>query len=269
MTSPFRPLARFPLTAFASLACGFGWIFTVAHALGADLTPNQFPLGPIIAAAIVAAGLGRSGLREWGRRLSRLRASPGWYLFALLAPVVIVVGAVFVNAAFGAPLPTAAQLRGWTDHGPEFLGILVAIGIGEEAGWTAFATPLLLARHRFLQAWLVLGAVRSLWHLPLMLQGDLSWTLGIGGNFAFQLLLLWMYRRTGVWFLAALWHAALNTVGGSFLFRLVAGDDQARLGLLMVAGYWLVVLGVLVLDRRRLGLAPGELASEPPAEVVG
>ena len=253
-------LMRYPLTAYTILACAIAWMFMIAQALGAGIEAGQFPLGPIIAAALVSASLGRPGLRQWGRRLATLRAAPGWYAIAIAAPIAILVAAVLANAAFGAPLPTAAQLGAGPALGGEFLGVLIAIGIGEEAGWTAFAAPLLLDRHRFVRAWLVLGGIRSLWHLPLMLQGDLSWTLGIGGNFAFQLLVLWLYRRTGVWFLAALWHAALNTVGGSFLFQMVEGADQGRLGLLMVAGYWLAAIAVLWLDRRRLGLSPAAAA---------
>jgi membrane protease YdiL (CAAX protease family) len=232
----------------------------IVHAMGAGIEVGQFPLGPILAAAIVSAGLGRSGLRQWGRRLRTLRSAPGWYAIAVLAPIAILAAAVVANSALGAPLPTAPQLSQWTGLGGTFLGMLIAIGIGEEAGWTAFAAPLLLERHRFVPAWLILASVRSLWHLPLMLQGDLSWALGIAGNFAFQFLVLWLYRRTGVWFLAALWHATLNTVGGSFVFQMVEGVDQERLGLLMVAGYWLAAIAVLVFDRRSL-----DLRSEPPS----
>jgi membrane protease YdiL (CAAX protease family) len=224
-------------------------MFIIAAALRGGDASGQFPLGPIIAAAIVAAGLGRAGLRQWGRRLATLRAAPRWYLVAFLAPVAILVAAVLANSAFGAPLPTADQLAGWTALGPTFVGMLIGIGIGEEAGWTAFAAPILLERHGLIKAWLVLAAIRTIWHLPLLIQGDLSLTLGIGGNFAFQFLVLWLFQRTDVWFLAAIWHAVLNTVGGNFVFRMVDGPDQARLGTLMVAGYWLLVIAVLALDR--------------------
>ena len=53
-----------------------------------------------------------------------------------------------------------------------FVVNLVLIGIGEEAGWTAFAAPLLLRRHGLLGAWAILAALRILWHLPLMLTGS-------------------------------------------------------------------------------------------------
>jgi membrane protease YdiL (CAAX protease family) len=245
-------LIRFPFATFTVLACGFAWIFQIAEALGGPPGQGQFPLGPIIAALLVAAGRGRSGLREWWRHLSTFRTAPGWYLLALLGPVVIVGAAVLVNALFGAPLPSADQLRGVTTLGPTFLVMVIAVGIGEEAGWTAFAAPWLLERRRFITAWLTLATVRTIWHLPLMLNGDLSLTLGIGGNFAFQFLLLWLFQRTRVWWLAAVWHGTLNTVGGQFLFRMVEGADQDRLGLLMVAGYAIAAVAVGVIDRRRL-----------------
>jgi len=252
MAEYHRVTLRSPLLLFTVLACVFGWVFVIAQALGAKVEAGQLPLGPIVAAAIVSAAMGGGRLREWGRRLVTLRTSPGWYLFAFLAPVIILVAAVLVNAAFGAPLPSRAQLSGWTAQVPTFLVFLLLIGVGEEAGWTAFAAPLLLERHRLLRAWLILATMRTVWHIPLMLQGDLSLTMGIGGNFAFQFLVLWVYRRTGVWLLAAIWHATLNTVGGQFLFHMVSGPDRDRLGLLMVAGYVLLAVAVWVLDRRRL-----------------
>lgn len=250
MTDSRRLIARSPLLLFTVLACVFGWIFVIAKALGATLDAGQLPLGPIIAASIVSAAMGGARLRQWGRRLITLRTSPGWYLFAFLAPVVILVAAVLVNSAFGAPLPTRVQLSGWTSLVPTFFVILLLIGVGEEAGWTAFAAPLLLERHRVVRAWLILASMRTVWHIPLMLQGDLDLTMGIVGNFAFQFLVIWLYRRSGVWLLAAIWHATLNTVGGQFLFRMVDGADQDRLGVIMVAGYVLLAVAVWGLDRR-------------------
>ncbi|MEO8452830.1 MAG: CPBP family intramembrane glutamic endopeptidase [Gemmatimonadota bacterium] len=237
------------MTVFAVLACLFAWSFTLAHAAGLPVESGQFPLGPIIAAAAVSAALGRSGLREWGGRLARLRTSPGWYLFAFLAPIVIITASVLINARFGTPLPTAAQLAAWPDLGGAWLGILIAIGIGEEAGWTAFAAPRLLSQGGMVRAWLILATIRTIWHLPLMLSGELTLALGIGGNFAFQFIVLWLYRRTGVWFLAAIWHTTLNVVSGQFLFRMVSGADQQRLGLIMVAGYILVAIVLAAVGR--------------------
>ena len=208
------------------------------------------PLGPIIGAAIVAACLGRSEFKQWGRRLVAVRAGIGWYALALLAPVVIVTGAALFNYALGAALPTPSQLAIWTELPGTFVFFLIFVGIGEEAGWTAFAAPLLLQRKTFCQAWLILSAIRVLWHVPLMLSGDLPWVLGIGGNIAFQFLVLWLFQRTERWFLAAIWHAALNTAGGTFFFRLVQGKDEARLAVLMAVGYAVAAIAVFLFNRR-------------------
>lgn len=261
-----RPIRAYPLTAFIIFACLFGWVFFIAGALGADVTPDGMPLGPLLAAAIVAASLGRAELKAWGRRLVTFRAGLGWYALAILAPIAIISTAVLVNTALGAPLPTSAQLAIWVDIPGNFLTFLILVGIGEEAGWMAFVAVLLLRRHAFLTAWLVLAAMRVFWHLPLMLNGDLSWTLGVGGNIAFQFLLLWLFLRTKQqWFPAAVWHATLNTFGGKFFFQMVQGEDQARLGLLMTAGYILVAALVFLFDHRALNPIPEqpEIASEP------
>lgn len=258
---PHSRLATGPaLIVFTLLACLIGWVFIFAKAAGADIDPGLLPLGPGVAALIVSAILGRAHLKAWGRRLITLRAAPGWYVVAILAPVAILVLAVIVNAAFGAPLPTRDQLAGWTALLPVFVSILIFIGIGEEIGWTAFAAPL-LAGHSLVRAWLVLAAMRTVWHIPLMLQGDLDLVHGLAGNFAFQFLVLWLFRRTEVWLLAGLWHATLNTVGGQWLFRMVSGADQERLGLLMVSGY--VILALVV------GLRERVLRTDPPTGAAG
>jgi membrane protease YdiL (CAAX protease family) len=159
------PIRRYPLTTFAVLACVFGWIFQILAIVRGSGAAGLLPLGPVIAAAIVSACLGREGLAEWWQRLKTVRAAPRWYLLAFLAPIGLMVAAVLLNTALGAPAPTRAQLSGWTSLPGEFIGILIVIGIGEEAGWTAFASPRLLARHRFLVAFVIIAAMRVFWHL--------------------------------------------------------------------------------------------------------
>ena len=254
------------IPAFAVLACLFGWSLYIAAALGADLEPGAMPLGPFVATAIVAATLGRATLTEWGRQLARFRTSLAWYAMAMVAPVVIMGAAVLVNHLLGAPLPTREQLGGWTSLPAEFLGILILIGIGEEAGWTGFAAPRLLQRHSFLAAWAILATIRVIWHVPLMVGGELPWVLGIVGNAAFQFLLLWAFRRSGgVWFLAALWHALLNTVGGAFFFQMVEGADRDRLGVLMAGAYVLAAVGAYVMGGAMHRSRAGELGERPDA----
>ena len=254
-----------PLAFFVILACLLGWMPYLGSALGVagiaaalenNGSPANWPFGPLVAAVTVSAFLGRAGLKDLWRRLTTFRAAPGWYILAFVAPVVIVSVAVLANSALGAPLPTASQLSTWTDLPSLFVVYLIAVGIGEEVGWTAFAAPLVLRRHPFITAWLILAAIRVFWHLPLMMTGQLSWTLGIVGNIAFQFLLLWLFRRSGgVWLLAAIWHAMFNATSGGFFFHMVQGPDQARLGLLFTAAYVLMAAAVYLFDRRNLDSA--------------
>ncbi|HZJ03856.1 MAG TPA: CPBP family intramembrane glutamic endopeptidase [Nocardioidaceae bacterium] len=169
----------------------------------------------------------------------------------MLAPIALHILIVVVNHWLGAPLPTSRQLANWWQVPPIFVVLLVLIGIGEEAGWTAFAAPILLRRHSMLVAWALASAMRILWHLPVMLSGDLPWVLGIVGNAAFTMVtLLLLVASGGGWSLAAVWHAMLNAAGNSFLFTMVSGSDATRLSLLMTAEYT-VVAAVAYAVRRR------------------
>jgi len=267
MSAVTRLVRRHPLTAFAVLACVFGWSIFGAAALGLGSDPSNLPLGPVFAALVVTAIQGRTALRAWGRRLVGLAASPWLYVLALLAPAVVHLANVGINSLFGAPLPTAAQWAAWPQIVVGFAAMLVMVGIGEEGGWSAFAAPALLERHGLLAAWGILSAIRIAWHLPLMLSGELPWVTGLLGNAGFQLVLLVLFSLPGSrWSLAAVWHASLNAFGGGFFFAMVTGADQARLGLLLGLAY--ALLGGLAyvgwrLAGRRLAGAQGGTVSLP------
>jgi membrane protease YdiL (CAAX protease family) len=177
---------------------------------------------------------------------------------AVFAPIVMVVAAVTVNTMLGAPAPTGSQLAGWTELPFVFLGMLLFVGLGEEIGWTAFAAPRALNGRHFLVAAAILIGVRSLWHLPVLMTGELQWVMVVG-MVAFQILILWMYRRSGGrWFPAALFHAVFNTVGGPFFFGMVEGPDLARLATIFSIGYALLAIAVLLGDRRLVSASPTE-----------
>ena len=239
--NPVLIARKYPLVSFFLLACLFGWSFYIVDFLTGGSGAENLPLGPIIATLIVVSCQGRAELRSWGRSLRDWRAAPRWYLLALLAPIALTVLIVLVNNAFGAPLPTSDQLADWPQVPVTFLTMLVAVGIGEEAGWMAFAAPILLRRHSLLFAWVLASAMRVLWHLPLMIGGDLSWVLGTVGNAGFTMVALLLVRVTdGRWTLVAVWHASLNAASGMFVFKMVTGADNDRLGYLMAGAYAVV-----------------------------
>jgi membrane protease YdiL (CAAX protease family) len=249
---------RYPLLVFFVLACLFGWAIWIGVYLTGGSGGGNLPLAPLVAALIVVPCQGRDELRVWARRLRSWRVAPRWYLLAVLAPITLHVLIVLANHGLGAPLPTSDQLGGWPQVPINFVVLLVLIGIGEEAGWTAFAAPILLRRHSMLVAWALASAMRILWHLPLMISGDLSWVLGIAGNAAFTMVTLQLLVvREGGWPLAAVWHAALNAAGGSFLFTMVSGADARRLDLLMAGEYTVIAALAYVAGRRRRSTLTG------------
>src|SRR3954449_5093161 len=107
----------------------------------------------------------------------------------------------------------------WPQVPLDFLVMLVLVGIGEEAGWTAFAVPILLRRHSLLLAWILAAGIRIFWHLPMMLTGSLSWTLGLLGNAAFTMVtLLVLMASGGRWALGAGWPRPPNRGAGPLAF---------------------------------------------------
>ena len=251
--TPVRMVRRHPLASYLLLACLFGWAPYAITFLAGGSGAENLPLGPVLATVVVVSCQGREELRTWGRRIRSWRAGPGWYALALLAPLALQVLIVLVNHGFGAPLPTSGQLADWPEVPLTFLVMLVFVGIGEEAGWTAFAAPILLRRHGLLTAWAVAAVIRIFWHLPLMVTGHLGWVLGTVGNAAFTLVTLQLLiAAKGRWSLVAVLHASLNAVGGLFFFTMVSGADRDRLGYLLAGVYALVALVVHVAGGRRL-----------------
>ena len=259
MTTPAQLVRRHPISAFALLACIFGWLPYELAAVGLASNPENLPLGPVAAALVVTSCQGRAALFAWGRSLRRWAASPWLYALAVGAPALLQVAIVLVNHQLGAPLPTAAQLGDWPEVPVTFLAMLVLVGLGEEAGWTAFAAPVLLRRFGFLGAFGVLASFRIFWHLPLMLTGDMPPVVGILGNAGFQLVvLLLVAHRRGSWTLAAVWHSVLNAFGNAFFFSMVVGADRDRLNVLLGLEYALVAvvaLAILASVARRSGVS--------------
>ncbi len=272
MTTPAQLVRRHPISAFAVLACFFGWLPYELAAVGVGSNPENFPLGPVIAALVVTSCQGREALFAWGRSLRRWAASPWLYALAFVAPALLQVAIVLVNHSLGAPLPTAAQLGAWPEVPVTFLAMLVLVGLGEEAGWTAFAAPVLLRRFGLLGAFGVLAPLRIFWHLPLIVTGDMPLVVGILGNAGFQLVVLVMLQhRRGSWTLAAVWHAVLNAFGNAFFFSMVAGDDRDRLNLLLGLEYALVglaALGLMHLAGRRQDPPRHDLEVDEPDRVL-
>lgn len=225
--------------------------------------------GPTLAALIVVAVVwGRRGLGRLLRRALIWRVSPGWYLFVLFWPPLLVPAGGAIVSLFGGATPDYAAppvLELYplppeiTDVGPWPLlpfiflqNVLIGSAMGEEIGWRGFALPRLQARMGALAASVVLGIIWGFWHLPLYLTPGhplsdvfLGWTLlAIVGD---AILFTWVFNHTrGSLLLALLFHASIATAG---LF--VATVERAVVVELVLR--W-VLVGVVVVVGRRLGV---------------
>ena len=185
------------------------------------------PQGPMFAAMImIALTMGRLGWREYWKRLTNWRA--GWWY--LIGPLVILgySGIAFViNVLSGA---TLIEPPHWISMGV-FMQLLFFGGQWEEPGWTGYALPKLeerFAKHPngALIAALVLGVFRALWHLPLFLGGKLYWFDIFVFSFAVQIIIAWLYHRSGRSVPAVMLFHFVSNLMGVILSPVFVGAEQ-------------------------------------------
>jgi len=134
-----------------------------------------------------------------------------WFLPVLfLYPLVMVISYLVMRLAkFPLPVPEIP----WHLALP-FLLLFFVAGIGEEIGWTAYATDPMLKRWGGLITSLVLGGFWALFHLiPDIQNGQAAdWIfLHLLSTVAFRIIIIWVYCNTGgSVFTAILFHAMNN-----------------------------------------------------------
>jgi membrane protease YdiL (CAAX protease family) len=96
-----------------------------------------------------------------------------------------------------------------------------------------------------LLAALATGLFRAIWHLPLFLYGHIAWFDICIFSFAFQLLIAWVFYRSGGSILAVmLLHFASNLMG-SFTYPMFMGAAHTTYTALFMAAACLVALTIL------------------------
>lgn len=251
MNSMSAFIKRHPLITFFILAYALSWWLVP---FGGDL----LPLGPLFAVLIVVPLIdGKAGLKTWWSFITRWRGRLGWYVTA----VILIFAMNFVAAALavllGASFPAAETIAVW----PEVLFItfplyLIIITIGEETGWRGFAMPRLQAKHSALTASLILGILVAFWHLPLVLFSDRPFyaTLPLMlTTFAAQFILTWLANHVeGKVLIVMLAHATQGGLGGEYFGSMFTGADKILEGWLLVAIFWVVAIGIVLLTGSRL-----------------
>ena len=192
---------------------------------------------PMLAALILVyqerKATGVLGLLKRSFDFKRIKAKR-WYvpvLFLMLAVNVVVYG---LMRWMDMPLP-APDVQVWPTL-LMFIAFFVA-ALGEELGWSGYATDSMQARWGALQASLVLGAVGVVWHLvPLLLSHRspewIAWWCLYA--LALRVLIVWLYNNTEKSvFAAALFHATLNLT--YMLFPIYGSYFDMRLGGIVMA----------------------------------
>lgn len=200
------------------------------------LNGGLFPQGPAFAAFILAAlTAGRQGLRAYWRQITNWRAG-WWYLVGPLVIVGYTAAAYIVNLSLGT---VVVETPHWLSMGA-FMMLLLFGGQWEELGWTGYALPKLQERfsnrpNGGLIAILVLGVLRAIWHLPLFLYGKMYWFDIFVFSFAFQIIIAWVYDRSGGSVPAVMLFHFTSNVLGAVMFPVFAGADRVMFYALFVS----------------------------------
>jgi membrane protease YdiL (CAAX protease family) len=205
------------------------------------------PYGPAIAALIVlGVTAGRQGLGQLWRRVTNWRVP---FVWLIAGPAVILgyhaVGFV-ISLLLGLQVESLPHISSGT-----FLELLLLGGLWEEPGWSGYLLPKM--RERFashpnglLFAALVTAVFRAIWHLPLFLYGHIPWFDIFVFSFAFQLLIAWVFHRSGGSVLAVMLLHFVSNLMGSFTYPIFTGMAHTTYTALFMGTACLVALIILL-----------------------
>jgi len=171
----------------------------------------------------------------------RVRAKIWYAPTLLLMPVVMTLSYVALRL-MGVPVPAPHM----TVVSALVLFLIFFISaLGEELGWSGYATDPMQLRWSALQTSLVLGVIWAIYHLVGLAQAHRAvewiawWSLG---TVAARIIIVWLYNNTGrSVFVAALFHTTINVtwqvfpINGSFYDPRVTGIIMAGAAAIVVA----------------------------------
>lgn len=156
-----------------------------------------------------------------------------------------------------------------------WIQLLLLGGIWEEPGWTGFALPKL--QEKFNQhkngpliATLIMSFFRAIWHLPLLMHGTLPWFDVFGYIIAFQIIITWLFNRSGGSVPAViLFHYTSNLLAGGMMLLVFSGSEKMIYWMLFTVFSVFIALMILFKEGTSLGKsAPKDVQGEP-SRLVG
>jgi hypothetical protein len=249
-------LKRYAIVLFLPLTYLLSW----ASVLVPEADAGILPYGPTLAALIlIALTEGRAGLSIWWKRITNWRVNWIWYLVAPAIMIAFHFGGGSINLLMGASL----QPIDWSEVWSSVILLAFLGGQWEEPGWTGYALPKLQERFakRPLLASLTLAALRSTWHIPLVVSGAIPWYDMLFMCFAIQFPISWLYNRTnGSALMAFLFHFTSNVLF-VVTHQLFTGIDWTRHYILFIAAGCVLTALLVARTSARLGMRQDEVPS--------
>jgi len=272
LTNHEKSVTRKGVTVFLLISFAGTWLWLLFARAGLGLSALhpllQLPgfCMPGIAAVVVRRWITNEGFADAGLKL-HLKTAWRYYGVAWLGPPLIAAATLTLAAALGLWTPDLSGPGGLpgTKELVTFLGLMMVALIltplysGEEFGWTSYLRPRLFGG-RPVPSTIATGLIWTAWHFPLAVIGYVEFTnLAIGlavWALSFQLqeiILMWLYQRSGSVWVASLAHAGNNMV----LFLILGETLDGRRGLGTVTPMLLTlapmaVICLLLLGTRRL-----------------
>jgi membrane protease YdiL (CAAX protease family) len=210
-------LLSFPLTwwgfALAWLNPSLGW------------EASNFPLGPLIAAPIVIwFTAGREGLMRWLKRLAIYRAPLWVYTVSFFVPLGLAVLCIIFAIAAGAkigvvPTFTFADLVLFTGI------VLIAGPLPEEVTFRGHGQHELQEEMSPFTASLWIGLGVLVWHLPLLIWGELPWQIAFA-IIAVSVVYAWLYVQGGSLWPLVILHFVVNFFGAGFFQEMLQPESR-------------------------------------------
>ena len=266
-------IKKYPLISYVILTYVISWSFlypSFQMILANDgITPLSLigligAFGPTISAVIITRLTeGKEAVKRLLRKYLVFKVHYRYYVFVLLAPVVLQIIGILLSNVFGYTIGKFDLASGLKVYIPYIL-ITVPFGpLAEELGWRGFLLPKLLEKFDVIKASLLIGFVWSLWHLAafsfpgaaIPAEFDVNlWSLSFYFLQLIALSLIFTYvfmKSRGSVFVAILLHAAFNANENiAFSFFSSVGDNVNQLKFLFVTYIVLMFLlsAVLLYD---------------------
>jgi membrane protease YdiL (CAAX protease family) len=222
--------------------------------------------GPAISAVILTSiADGIPGVREFSRRIVRVRFKLWFYLAVTLLPLALHLLQYAVALVWGADPPSFSPVAVLSAVGV-FVAQLLRSGGQEELGFRGFFQHRMRERVGAIPTSVVVGTLWFFWHLPLYVwissatQFGRSLIVGLVTQIAVTFLFTWVYDRTKSILLAMILHASINTAGILLGAGIPHPSGQLISSLTRIVSYTLIGVGLIAYSRSR-GIGAGSIQS--------